>query len=89
VLLRTIMILLAAGTIGMITLKVWKTRWTHIADWSFVTAALGIVGTILYLLLCARGETSRTVHETFASVFVITLSSIWLYKYAEKKESGE
>jgi hypothetical protein len=85
----TILILLAAGTVGRAVAwpkDLWKTRWKHIADWSWVIGALGILATIFCLLLYGSGQADKTVHESCASILIVTLASFWLYKYAEKRD---
>ena len=85
----TILILLAAGTVGIAVAgpkDLWKNRWKHIADWSWVIGALGILATIFCLLLYGSGQAGKTVHESCASIFIVTVASFWLYKYAEKRD---
>ena len=84
-----ILALVAAGRVGIAVAgpkDLWKARWMHIADWSWVIGALGILATIFCLILYGRGEADKTVHESCASILLVTVASIWLYKYAEKRD---
>ena len=86
----TILALVAAGTVGIAVARgpkaLWKTRWMHIADWSWVTGSLGILATIFCLILSGRREADKTVHEACTTILIITVASFWLYKYAEKRD---
>jgi len=86
----TILALVAAATAGIAVAggpkDLWKARWRHIADWSWVTGSLGILATIFCVILYGRGESNKALHEVFATIVIITGVCIWLYTYAEKRE---